>query len=109
MADEGYDMYAAIAPRDREDGKKAAIPNKGPPSQCSKSTPQRVSMGRCACRHGRSTGSPSRLGGADALVARWRRRVLSPGAGVDDERSVGARWGLDGLFEQSVEEHAPGS
>ena len=45
-------------------------------------------------------------GGTDALVGRWRQPVPASGAGLGDERAVGPRLGLDGLFEQPVEEHS---
>src|SRR4249919_1930416 len=47
--------------------------------------------------------------GSYALVGRWGCRAAVARSGVDDERAVGARWCLDGLLDQAVEEHAAGA
>ena len=82
-----------------------AIGERGPPSQCSSARPALLS----GLAPRAIDGIAVQAGGADALVRRRGLLVAAPSAGLDDEGAIGSGWGLHGLFEEPVEEHASGA
>src|SRR5512144_37756 len=74
----------------------------GPPSRCSDSWRLALCLGSAPWPVQRLAGQAGR---AHTLVGAGRRQLLAAAAGVGDQRAVGARWRVDGLLEEPVEQH----